>query len=213
MSTGFVYLVQAGEDFRFKIGRTKNLARRMRDLQLGSPNPLHLVGWFRTPNCYADEVKWHQLMGTTRRHGEWFDLSLDQLRLFQERADIFQRLSDHRLPCVMDNTSPTYLSPDRGHVIGVTVEDIDRDDPSIWYAEAVSVEGGRALLHQPHTAVTTYPETYFEVRAEELSKDPRGAILCPREPDSGFCFVPWVATLHQQANLSMTDARKISRRP
>jgi hypothetical protein len=211
VSTGFVYLVQAGEDYRFKIGRTVNLTRRMRDLQLGSPNPLYLVGWFHTPDCYTDEIDWHQRMGTTRRHGEWFDLSLDQLRMFQARADIFQRLPEQRVSCLMDSLTPCYLSPDRGHVVEVTLEDMDREDPSVWYVEATKVESGRALLYKPHTAVVTYPDTYFEVRGEELSKDPRGAILCPREPDSGFCIPPWVLTLHQQANLGMADARKVSR--
>ena len=211
MSTGFVYLVQAGEDYRFKVGRTVNLARRMRDLQLGSPHPLHLVGWFHTPDCYTDEVDWHRRLGTTRRHGEWFDLSLDQLRLFQSRADIFQRVVDQRVACVMVDATPCYLSPDRGHVIEVTIEDMDREDPSVWYVEATREEDGRAFLYRPHTPVTTYPETYFEVRDDELSKDPRGAILCPREPEGGFCLTPWVLTLHQQANLSMADARKVVR--
>ena len=162
---GFVYLVQSGEDYRFKIGRTVNLPRRMRSLQLGSPTPLHLVGWQRTPDPVVHEKQWHKNMGISRRHGEWFDLSLKQLRLFREYANAFYRME--RQPWPVDMEKPLFLSVGDGHLIEVEVVQIEHTE-ELWgliLVEAVTTEMGggeeHAVLFDPHMPRTTFPESSF----------------------------------------------------
>ena len=173
---GFVYLVQSGDDYRFKIGRTVNLPRRMRTLQLGSPVPLYLIGWHRTPDPVEHERQWHKNLGLSRRHGEWFDLNLQQLRLFNEFAHVFTRLN--RKPCVLDH--PTYfVSFGKGEIIEVQISEFDfSEDPlPLLKVEAVQTENGEALLYDPHTKAKSYQETFFEVYADCLATDPRGALI------------------------------------
>jgi hypothetical protein len=178
---GFVYLVQSGEDYRFKIGRTVNLPRRMRSLQLGSPTPLHLVGWQRTPDPVVHEKQWHKNMGISRRHGEWFDLSLKQLRLFREYANAFYRME--RQPWPADMEKSLFLSVGDGHLIEVEVVQIEHTE-ELWgliLVEAVTTEmvGGEehAVLFDPHMPRTTFPESSFQICSDEISNDPRGALL------------------------------------
>jgi len=56
-----------------KIGRTHSAVDgRLRQLQLGSPVPLVLVGFFRAPNAALAERRAHALWRELREHGEWF---------------------------------------------------------------------------------------------------------------------------------------------
>ena len=208
---GFVYLAQSGEDYRFKIGRTVNLPRRMRTLQLGSPSPLHLVGWHRTPDPVEHEKQWHKNMGISRRHGEWFDLNLKQLRLFQEYATVFCRLN--RQPWPADIDKPLFLHGGEGHIIEVQVVGMTHTDQP-WAeleVEAVHVEllNGEefAVLHQPHTHRKWFPETYWAVCSDEISNDPRGALShYPREL---FSVKPEDMELHELCEREMGHRHKV----
>lgn len=56
-----------------KIGRARNIAQRMRELQTGCPYELKLLAVLsRDPN---DEAAFHRRFARDRRHGEWFILS------------------------------------------------------------------------------------------------------------------------------------------
>lgn len=75
----FVYLIRQEEfsnkQFLFKIGRTKNPARRLRELQTSNPYLLHLWAAMPFPNA-ADakrkEKYLHNLYQKYQKRGEWF---------------------------------------------------------------------------------------------------------------------------------------------
>lgn len=83
MSDGLVYVIQAGE--HVKIGWTTNLGNRIEDLRSGSPHRLDVLGV-----CPGDrdlERAWHHEFRSERVHGEWFQLSADQLEALCERLE------------------------------------------------------------------------------------------------------------------------------
>jgi hypothetical protein len=81
VNAGSVYLIRCGEVF--KIGRSKNLGRRLAQMSL--PHKPRIVFW----RWYADpgrvEVALHQLFDHRRLNGEWFSLSEDEVM----RAKVF----------------------------------------------------------------------------------------------------------------------------
>lgn len=76
---GFVYLIQAGDSFRFKIGRSVDPERRIKEMQVGSAVKLKLLCQKKCRDVCAQENRWHELFGASRKHGEWFDLDEKQL--------------------------------------------------------------------------------------------------------------------------------------
>lgn len=76
---GYVYLIQAGDSFRFKIGRSVDPERRIKEIQIGSSVKLKLLCQKNCRDMCVQENRWHELFGASRRHGEWFDLDEKQL--------------------------------------------------------------------------------------------------------------------------------------
>ncbi len=66
-----VYLVQVGDQKGpVKIGHGRNPLRRLVNLQLGSPEPLTLLGTF--PGSEVEEQRLHQRFAADHIRGEWF---------------------------------------------------------------------------------------------------------------------------------------------
>lgn len=61
-----IYFIQQGDDGPIKIGRTENLPQRMRELQVGNPELLRLLG------VIPEEAELQALFGNLRVRGEWF---------------------------------------------------------------------------------------------------------------------------------------------
>jgi hypothetical protein len=71
---GYVYLIKAqgSNPSRFKIGRTNNVERRLKEIATCGPYPLKIVDYFHTNNCVSAEKQLHEKMGQYRVWGEWF---------------------------------------------------------------------------------------------------------------------------------------------
>lgn len=67
----FVYCIVHHERRMAKIGVTKNVDRRFRQLQTGCADPLTLFGYL--PGGFSLEKAFHDHFSARRRHGEWFD--------------------------------------------------------------------------------------------------------------------------------------------
>lgn len=181
---GFIYIVQAGDTYRFKVGRSVNLPQRMRTLQLGSPTPIHLVGWFEGDNPQRDEAAWHRLLGINRRHGEWFDLSYENLLRIAAQCQALGRIDPPPPPLFEDGH--TYYLQRNYRLAEVQVVDRDREDPSM--VEIIpDAQDVPPLLHE-----------------SLLRDDPRGALLAQvraREPDS--------EAFHRRCGRVTQDARAV----
>jgi T5orf172 domain len=67
---GFVYVIQAGPSF--KIGVTKNVHRRLKQIKRGAAHPPIIVWKKHFDDCMKVERWLHARLGVFRTHGEWF---------------------------------------------------------------------------------------------------------------------------------------------
>lgn len=86
-----VYIVQAGDTNRIKIGyTTRSYRKRIKELQTGCPEPLKLLHVF--PDADENvESKLHKVFSETRLHGEWFEMdstTREELRIITQFPSI-----------------------------------------------------------------------------------------------------------------------------
>ena len=67
--SGSIYFI-GGRDGPIKIGFTRQLAQRLRRLQMNSPVRLSVIAAFEGDR--SDELELHRLFKPQRLHGEWF---------------------------------------------------------------------------------------------------------------------------------------------
>ena len=80
---GFVYLVKMGK--HYKIGKTFSIPRRHRELGLELPEKLTPIHVIRTDDPSGIEAYWHKRFQSKSTNGEWFSLSLEDIRIFKKR--------------------------------------------------------------------------------------------------------------------------------
>lgn len=72
-TTPLVYLIHCPDD-NYKIGLTKNVDKRLSNLQGSCPFPLSIVATFETDRPRDDEADLHDALSYWKIHGEWFRL-------------------------------------------------------------------------------------------------------------------------------------------
>ncbi|WP_331737688.1 GIY-YIG nuclease family protein (plasmid) [Streptomyces sp. NBC_01732] len=83
-----VYLIGSPESPLVKIGWSDNPERRLRDLQTGSPVLLKLLALFEGGAVIEREL--HRRFADKRRHGEWFDLGPDPVKVVSPFVKVAQ---------------------------------------------------------------------------------------------------------------------------
>ena len=72
----YVYLMK--DRYRYKIGRTNNLEKRLRDFRVSNTN-ITLEHFIETPNSGALETELHERYKDRRIEGEWFKLDFEDV--------------------------------------------------------------------------------------------------------------------------------------
>lgn len=85
--SGYVYFLKADNGL-IKIGRSKNLDKRLDHFTTKLPYKLKLVHQIKTNDTNKLEKHFHELYSNRRIRGEWFDLSNDTM---QEIKDIYPK--------------------------------------------------------------------------------------------------------------------------
>lgn len=121
-----VYLIGSPESPLVKIGWSDNPQRRLRNLQTGSPVPLHLLAVFEGGAIVEAEL--HRRFADKRSHDEWFDLGSDPVAAVSPFVKVAQVEEGERT----GRRQPVHDVPTSGPLTAEVIAWFPDDPPSAY---------------------------------------------------------------------------------
>jgi len=81
---GIVYLLKVGP--HYKIGKTKDFAKRLDQISLQLPWPVEVIHKIETDDPDGIENYWHKRFSDKHSNGEWYKLSPKEVAVFTSRS-------------------------------------------------------------------------------------------------------------------------------
>jgi predicted GIY-YIG superfamily endonuclease len=78
----FVYLIRLSENSYYKIGTTKNIYKRIKQLQTGNAENIFLVNSFESKYAFKIEMALHNFYTDKNKINEWFEFSIEDEQSF-----------------------------------------------------------------------------------------------------------------------------------
>lgn len=105
-TSGYVYLIQSATGY-CKIGSSRSVPNRLKQLQCGNPERLTLVHQFFSANAQQDELALHARFADRRVRNEWFALSDEDIARIcaPTTNDVQQGAPRHRLGAACSATT------------------------------------------------------------------------------------------------------------
>ena len=76
---GIIYLIRCGR--YYKIGKTRNLAQRIKAISTSQPHRVEVIHTIKTNNMARAEAFFHGAFDEGRKHREWFTLTAHQIKM------------------------------------------------------------------------------------------------------------------------------------
>lgn len=91
---GFIYLLgDWNKEGVYKIGvTTGKIENRIKKLQTGNSGEIYIVDYFKSQNPFFVEKWLHKHFHLNRISGEWFEMSLNDLKKFKEICEKYENL-------------------------------------------------------------------------------------------------------------------------
>lgn len=80
---GHVYLLKHGNDY--KIGKSYDVTRRYKEIKVQMPQVTEEIHTIATDDPSGIEAYWHNRFRDKKLEGEWFQLSLSDVKAFKKR--------------------------------------------------------------------------------------------------------------------------------
>ena len=140
-----VYLYKA--DIYYKLGRTKNIRQRNKQIKLQLPFraiPIHVI--YTDDEVWLEDY-WHRAFNAKRRNGEWFELNADEVQRFCSQDEISrpQNVQQNQF----DFQATSSLQIDEPTCCDIVL--VDQDSKSLFIAE-VKQHFQKVAEQNPHFA-------------------------------------------------------------
>lgn len=86
LTEGYIYVL-TDKTTRYKIGKTKDIQKRIRELQTGSSRRLYMYRWKYVSDMKKAENGLHKIFSAHRKQGEWFELDEKNINLLAKIFD------------------------------------------------------------------------------------------------------------------------------
>ena len=89
----YIYLIESDNGYEcvYKIGLSKKVERRIKEIKTGNPEILTIVEKIKTEYPYKLEVALHNMFRIKRKEGEWYNLLNDDVMKFKDICEKFEK--------------------------------------------------------------------------------------------------------------------------